>query len=137
MIENYSEKSLKNLELLGSDLTMDFIFDNTGSVARKSIVRNLSITILNEIYGVKAIRACSALNYHRNSYYGVKKKIKEKLNRDEVDIARNIIKSYHLRERMDSIVCQIDPSTIIDAIEELLDLLEIDEKTKLQVLGKI
>lgn len=133
MNEIYVAKSAKNFEMLGTDLTIDFLYDNLRPVAKRSIVRNVAVAILVDIYDLSVSRVCTALQYHRNSYYGVRNQFEKKLGRPEANITERVIKTYNLRDQMKTIVNPIDPVTIVEASEELLDLLEIDAIVRAQL----
>lgn len=134
MDNNYIKESVKNFELLGAEMTVEFLYDNLRPVAKRSIVRNLIVAIISDIYDTSVVRICDAINYHRNSYYGVKGKIEDKISKSESEIASNIIKTYHLREELVSPVCAADPRTIMTAATEILERLKIDEEVKAQIL---
>ena len=133
MNEIYVAKSAKNFEMLGTDLTIDFLYDNLRPVAKRSIVRNVAVAILVDIYDLSVSRVCTALQYHRNSYYGVRNQFEKKLGRPESHITERVIKTYNLRDQMKTVVNPIDPVTIVEASEELLDLLEIDAIVRAQL----
>ena len=133
MNEIYVAKSAKNFEMLGTDLTIDFLYDNLRPVAKRSIIRNVVVAILADIYELSVSRVCTALKYHRNSYYGVRNQFEKKLGRPESNVTERVIKTYDLRDQMKTIVNPIDPVTIVEASEELLDLLKIDSVVRAQL----
>lgn len=133
MNETYIAKSAKNFEMLGSDLTIEFLYDNLRPVAKRSIVRNVVVAILVDIYDLSVSRVCTALQYHRNSYYGVRNQFEKKLGKPESNATERVIRTYDLREKMKTSVNPIDPVTIVAASEELLDLLGIDLVVRAQL----
>lgn len=133
MKDNYSIESAKNFEMLGAEITLDFLFDNLRPVAKRSIVRNLVVTAINEIYGTSVVRICDAIGYHRNSYYGVRMKLENRLNQTESEVTRKIISSYSLQDKMQTPVCAADPDSIYSAVKEMLDHLNIDAEIKAQI----
>ena len=134
MNSNYIKESAKNFELLGAEMTVEFLYDNLRPVAKRSIVRNLIVAIISDIYDTSVVRICDAINFHRNSYYGVRGKIEEKTQKSEIEIASNIIRTYDLRENLVSHVCAADPKTIMTAATEILERLKIEEDVKAQIL---
>lgn len=134
MTSNNLAKSAKNFELLGSKITIEFLYDNLRPVAKRSIVRNVSISIIHTLYGVNVSRVCRSIDYHRNSYYGVKKKIEDKLMQPESKVIDNLIRSYDLTSRLTEISCNSDQSSILQTFKQILEILKIDSDIRSQIL---
>ena len=125
------ENAIKqNFKMHSSKMTADFFVTNMRPVAVRTSLRYLTLLVMKRIFSLSISSVTNRLRLQRNSYYGIKDAVSQRIRLSEEEIIEALENEYHFSDLIDD---SYDHRLIKSSKHEIYRLAEKFCKDKMNV----
>ena len=125
------ENAIKqNFKMHSSKMTADFFVTNMRPVAVRTSLRYLTLLVMKRIFSLSISSVTNRLRLQRNSYYGIKDAVSQRIRLSEEEIIEALENEYHFSDLIDD---SYDHRLIKSSNHEIYRLAEKICKDKMNV----
>ena len=120
----------QNFKIHSSKMTADFFVTNMRPVAVRTSLRYLTLLVMKKIFSLSISSVTSKLKLQRNSYYGIKDAVSQRIRLSEEEIIESLENEYHFSDLIDE---EYNHKLIKSSESEIYSLAEKICKDKMNV----
>lgn len=120
----------QNFKMHSSKMTADFFVTNMRPVAVRTSLRYLTLLVMKKIFSLSISSVTSKLKLQRNSYYGIKDAVSQRIRLSEEEIIESLENEYHFSDLIDE---EYNHKLIKSSESEIYSLAEKICKDKMNV----
>ena len=120
----------QNFKMHSSKMTADFFVTNMRPVAVRTSLRYLTLLVMKRIFSLSISSVTNRLRLQRNSYYGIKDAVSQRIRLSEEEIIEALENEYHFSDLVDD---SYDHRLIKSSRHEIYRLAEKICKDKMNV----
>ena len=98
---NRDKAITQNFKMHSSKMTADFFVTNMRAIAVRTSLRYLTLLVMKRIFLLSISSVTSKLRLQRNSYYGVKDAVNQRIRLSEKEIIEALENEYHFSDLID------------------------------------
>ena len=91
----------QNFKMHSSKMTADFFVTNMRPVAVRTSLRYLTLLVMKKIFSLSISSVTDKLRLQRNSYYGIRDAVSQRIRLSEEEIIEALENEYHFSDLID------------------------------------